>query len=311
MRNPVKIVGIAGAVLFAASCARDMATSPIRSTEAAAALAAAPISFDQLSTSFVGSSNEQDGFMPSGEHEMEGDHHDGGFGPGWGALMGGGIGEGWIGGIGFGSGFGHGPFGDFDEDESCAFSATSNRLECGPETHGGLTVTRSFSFLDASGAVQQKFIWGTTNTVNVQRTVSGTRKHHETATSTVNSSSDLTVTGLAAGSTQRTVDGKAAGTETTTGTKDGVAFTATRVAGDTTSGLIIPIQDGRPTFPTAGTVIRAMEATITHDGQAPSTSSRREVVTFDGSSTAKVVITQDGVTKNCTKPLPHGPLSCQ
>jgi len=147
--------------------------------------------------------------------------------------------------------------------------------------------------------------------VNVQRSVSGTRQHHETATSTVSSSSDLTVTGLASGSTERTVNGKAAGTETTTGTKDGVAFTATRIAGDTTTGLVIPIQDGRPTFPTAGTVIRAMQATITHDGEAPSTSSRREVVTFDGTSTATVVITQDGVTKNCTKPLPHGRLSCQ
>jgi len=311
MRNRLKIVFIAGAAMAAASCARDMATSPIASTEAAAALVAAPISFDQISTSFVGSSNEQDGFMPSGGPDMEGIQHEGGFGPGWGAFMGGGIGEGWIGGIAFGHGFGHGPFGDFDEDNSCAFSTTTNRLECAPTTHGGLTVIRSFSFLNAAGAVQQTFIRDTTNTVNVQRTVSGTRKHHETATSTVSSSSDLTVAGLASGSTQRTINGKAAGTETTTGTKNGVAFTATRTAGDTTSGLIIPIQDGRPTFPTAGTVVRAMQATITHNGLAPSTSSRREVITFDGSSTATVVITQDGVTKNCTKPLPHGPLSCQ
>ena len=202
-------------------------------------------------------------------------------------------------------------FASASSNDACAFSTTTNRLDCGPETHGGLTVTRSFSFLDATGAVQQSFIRGTTNTVNVQRSVSGTRQHHETATSTVSSSSDLTVTGLASGSTERTVNGKAAGTETTTGTKDGVAFTATRIAGDTTTGLVIPIQDGRPTFPTAGTVIRAMQATITHDGEAPSTSSRREVVTFDGTSTATVVITQDGVTKNCTKPLPHGRLSCQ
>jgi hypothetical protein len=311
MRNPLKIVFIAGAVVFAASCARDMTTSPVGSIEAVAALVAAPISFDQISTSFIGSSNEQDGFMPSGGPDLNGGHHDGGFGPGWGAFMGGGIGEGWIGGIALGGGFGHGPFGDFDEDDACAFSTTTNRLDCGPETHGGLTLTRSFSFLDAAGAAQQQFVRGTTNTVNVQRTVSGTRHHHETATSTVSSSSDLTVTGLASGSTERTVNAKAAGTETTTGTKDGVAFTATRIAGDTTTGLIIPIQDSRPTFPTAGTIIRAMQATITHDGEAPSTSSRREVVTFDGTSTATVVITQDGVTKNCTKPLPHGPLSCQ
>jgi hypothetical protein len=106
------------------------------------------------------------------------------------------------------------------------------------------------------------------------------------------------------------VDGKSAGSETTTGTKQGVAFTVARTAGDTTSGLVIPIQNGRPTYPTAGTVIRSMDATVTKGGSTPSKSSRREVITYDGSATAKVVITQDGVTKNCTKPLPHGHLTC-
>jgi hypothetical protein len=107
------------------------------------------------------------------------------------------------------------------------------------------------------------------------------------------------------------VNGASAGRETTKGTEDDTAFTATRTAGDTTTGLVIPIQNGRPTYPTAGTVIRSMQAIVTLSGQTPSTSSRREVVTFDGSATAKVVITQDGVTKNCTKPLPHGRLTCQ
>ena len=38
--------------------------------------------------------------------------------------------------------------------------------------------------------------------------------------------------------------------------------------------------------------------------------SRREVVTYDGSATAKVVITENGATKSCTRPLPRGQLSC-
>jgi hypothetical protein len=127
----------------------------------------------------------------------------------------------------------------------------------------------------------------------------------------VNASSDFTVAGLASGSTQRTVAGKSAGTESTKGIKDGVAFTALRTAGDTITGLVIPIQSDRPTFPTAGTIIRSMQAVVTLAGQTPSTSSRREVITYDGSATAQVVITHDGVTKNCTKPLPHGRLTCQ
>jgi hypothetical protein len=314
MRNNLRFVLIAGAGVIAAACASDMTTSPAASKAAVAALVAPPISFDQIKTSFVGRSNETDGFVPgtasSGGDNDDADHQEGEHGPGWGGLMGGGLGEAWIGGIGFGRGLGRGPFGDFDDAGTCTFSTTTSRVECAAVTHGGLTINRSFSFLDAAGAVQQAFDTAKTNTVNVKNTVSGTATHHSTATSTVNSSSDFTIAGLASGSTQRTVEGKSAGSETTTGTKDGVAFTVARTAGDTTAGLVIPIQNGRPTYPTAGTVIRSMQATVTPAGSAASTSSRREVITYDGTATAKVVITQDGVTKTCTKPLPHGKLTC-
>ena len=64
------------------------------------------------------------------------------------------------------------------------------------------------------------------------------------------------------------------------------------------------------TYPTAGTVIRAMQANLTYDGQAATTVTRREVVTYDGTATAKVVITENGTTRNCTRPLPRGPLTC-
>ncbi len=290
-----------------------MATSPVTSSAASAALIAAPISFDQIKTSFVGGTNANDGFVPGSTGETgddDGDHENGEHGLGWGSLMGGGLDGAWGGGIGFGGGL-RGPFGDFDDASGCTFSTTSNRVECAPALRRGLTVNRSFSFLDGTGAVQQAFDASKTNTVNVKTSVTGTRTHHETATSTVNSSSDFTIVGLASGSTQRTVDGKSSGTESTTGTnKAGVAFTAERIASDETIGLIIPIQNGRPTYPTAGTVTRSMKATITPASGTATTSERREVITYDGTATAKVVITQDGVTKNCTKPLPHGRLSC-
>jgi hypothetical protein len=314
MQNKLRIVLIAGAGVIAAACASDMTTSPAASRAALAALVAPPISFDQLRTSFVGRSSETDGFVPgataSGGDNDDADHQEGDHGPGWGGLMGGGLGEAWIGGIGFGPGLGRGPFADFDDSNACAFSTTSNRNDCAAITRGGLTINRSYSFLDALGHMQQAFDPASTNTVNVRNAVTGTVTHHSTATSTVNSSSDFTIVGLAAGSTQRTVDGTASGSETTTGTRDGVAFTVARTADDKTTGLVIPIQDGRPTYPTAGTVTRSMTATVTKDGSAPSTTSRSEVITYGGSATATVVITHDGVTKNCTKPLPHGRLTC-
>jgi hypothetical protein len=315
MKNHLRIVLIAGATVIAAACASDMATSPAASSAARVALVTAPVSFDQVRTSFVGHSSESDGFVPGDDNSVgdnDSDHQEGERGPEFGALMGGGIRDAFIGGLGFGPGL-RGPFGDFDDDDAtCTFNTTSKRVECATLTRGGLTINRSFSFLDASGAVQQAFNSSTTDTVNVKASAAGTVTHHQTATSTVNSSSDFTIGGLASGSTKRTVNGKAAGNESTTGTnKSGVAFTTVRAAGDTTTGLTIPITNGEPTFPTAGTVIREMRATVTLGTSAPSTSDRREVITYDGSATAKIVITQDGVTKNCTKPLPHGRLTCQ
>jgi hypothetical protein len=324
MPSSFRILFIAGAGAVMAACATDNATSPVASSQAAAALISAPLSFGATNSSFVGSSAPTNAFVPTGLSATENNNDHGG--PGWGEFMGGGIGEAFIGGLGFGPGIGRGPFenfgkreaGDSDSEESdafdhsdnCAFSTTTNRVDCAVVTHDGLTINRSFSFLDASGKVQQAFDTATTNTVNVKKSVSGTITHHQTVTSTVNGSSDLTVVGLASGSTQRTVNDTSAGTEATTGTRDSVAFTAQRSAGDTTTGLVIPVQTGHPTYPTAGTIVRSMTATVTLSGKTPSTSSRREVITFDGSATAKVVITHDGVTKNCTKPLPHGRLTC-
>ena len=327
MPSPLKILFIASAGAVMAACATDNATSPVASSQAAAALISAPLSFGATNSSFVGSSAPTNAFVPTGisANESNGNNNEH-EGPGWGGFMGGGIGEAFIGGLGFGPGIGRGPFenfgrreaGDSDSEESdafdhsdnCAFSTTTNRVDCAAITHDGLTINRSFSFLDKAGAVQQAFDTATTNTVNVKKSVSGTITHHATVTSTVNGSSDLTVAGLASGSTQRTVDGKSAGTDASTGTRDGVAFTASRSAGDTITALVIPIQKDHPTYPTAGTIVRSMTATVTVTGKTPSTSSRREVITFDGSATAKVVITHDGVTKNCTKPLPHGKLTC-
>ena len=131
------------------------------------------------------------------------------------------------------------------------------------------------------------------------------------ATTTVNDVSDRTVSGLAKGSIARTVDGTSKGQESTTGASTRGNFTATRIVGDTTTGLVIPVStDDSQTYPTAGTVIRSIQACLTYEGQAAITVTRREVVTYDGSATAKVVITENGSTRNCTRPLPRGPLSC-
>ena len=147
---------------------------------------------------------------------------------------------------------------------------------------------------------------------DAKTTVTGTSTRRDSSSSTIDLSSSQTVSGLAPGSTGLTMNSTSSGTESATGTSHEGAFTAKRVAGDTVKGVVIPFPSAARLlpYPTAGTIIRSMSATVTLTGQAATTSSRREVITYDGSATAKVVITQDGETQNCTLPLPFGRLTC-
>jgi hypothetical protein len=73
---------------------------------------------------------------------------------------------------------------------------------------------------------------------------------------------------------------------------------------------VIPVSSTASTYPTAGRVVRSMSATTTIAGGTPTTKSRREVLTYDGSATAKLTITEDGNTRNCTIALPRGRPNC-
>lgn len=193
----------------------------------------------------------------------------------------------------------------------CAFDPTVNRVVCDTVTRSGLTITASAAFYDAAGVVQSGFEEESTDKINVQLGVTGTIARRDGHSSRVAHASDRTVSGLAPGSTERTIDGTATGLETTTGSDETGAFVAVRSLGDTLQGVVVPAEWGRGVYPIAGTVIRAMEVTVTHEGQSPVGRSRREVLTFDGSNVATLVITQNGVTKTCSVPLPHGRPSCE
>src|SRR6202162_1244752 len=154
MKNPLRILFATGGAVLMVACATDNSTSPIASSQAAAALVTAPLSFGVTNSSFVGNTATTNGFVPMGVSANENDGNNNGHeGPGWGEFMGGGLGEAFIGGIGFGPGIGRGPFENFgrqeaddnDTDEShsfdhsdaCAFSTTTNRVECPTMTHDG------------------------------------------------------------------------------------------------------------------------------------------------------------------------------
>src|SRR5215207_5402119 len=344
----LSVAGLATLALVACSDSTSSTNSPLSASALAAALGSVPLGYGDLASSFIGptaadvpsaglwvgggreASFDRGGLMGGGiRDEFVGaiafDGRGGQRGP-FGGPFAGGLG--------------------------CAgtFDAASGRVVCPDVTRNGITVKRSSQYKDAAGTVQQAFDTLTTNSVNTQSQTTGTvtfdraadsasnrgpgggfggdkhwgrgRGHGGrllgdtatvlTATTTINSSSTRTVTGLAQGSTQRTIDGASAGTESTTGTSSRGSFTATRTVGDTTTGLVIPVATSATTrpYPTAGTAIRSIQASLQYANEGAVTLTRREVVTYDGSATAKVVITENGTTKNCTKPLPRGPLSC-
>ena len=322
-------------------------TNPRQSSLSPGALTGAfstvPVGYGDLTSSFVGTTASavlSAGFWLGGGREGALDRA---------SFMGGGLQSAFV---GEGGGFGRGLAGPVGGGLNCpsTFNAATGRLVCEAVTQNGLTITRSAQYKNAAGTVQQAFDSATTNSVNVQSTVTGTVTYTPdstsngtrgpgggrggrggacwgdgrglgglllgdtativSATTTVNNTSDRTVTGLASGSTQRTVNGTSRGQESTTGESSRGTFTATRVAGDTTTGLVIPVVTSGNTYPTAGTVIRAMQASLTYTGQAATTVTRREVITYDGTATAKIVITENGTTRNCTRALPRGELTC-
>ena len=339
---------LASATTLLGACAETASgpQSDLTTTALSAALSSVPVGYGDVASSYVGTTaaavNASGTLWVGGGRDARFDRN---------GLMGGGLADAFVGGVGFAGRGGHrGPFGGVFGGAllGCTgtFTAATGRVECPAETRNGLTVTRSAAYANASGTAQQAFDTLTTNSVDTRVAVTGTVTYDRaadsassngrrgrgphlhgpggrllgdtttilTASTTVNSTSERTVTGLAAASTQRTVSGASRGTESTTGTSSRGAFTASRTVGDTTRGVVIPVRTATDTaraYPTAGTVIRAMQATVTYAGQAATTVTRREVVTYNGTTTATVVITENGTTRSCTRSLvARGGLTC-
>ena len=321
MKKVFRLSASAAVAVIGAACA-DFGSAPTADVAGAlAAFESVPAGFSSTSSSFDAAGDLGEAFHPHrGDGSFDGDararrgrgrdgHGGRGRGDGFGFLMGGGIGPEFLGEIGFGPGRGRGPFHVDSVGSSCVFSSSTGIVTCGPITRGGLTISATAQITTAEGTAQAK-IDTTTNKVVLTSEVSGTKTRRDSATSELAHKSTRTITGLAKGSTQRTVDGTSNGTEKTTGTTDAGSFEALRTVNDTTTGIIIPLVDGRATYPSAGRVSRNMSVTVTVDGTT-TTHKRSEVVTYDGTATATVVITQDGTTKNCALPLPRGRLTCQ
>ncbi len=323
---------IVGALLLGAVACTDSTTQSrqLESSLVSAAFMTAAPGYDSLSSSYSADGNT--GVF--GPRHRNGPRAFGADSLGRSQMMGGGFRDEFSGGIPLGPGIGRGPFGEHFSASTCtSFNAASGVVTCTPIVRDSLTISRTFKFSTAAGVAQSARDTATTDRIETSRSVTGTttftpgrrggfghgfgppgtdtaRVDITTARTVVTSSSSRVVTGLSAGSTRRTINGASAGRETTEGTSTNGAFTSLRVMGDTTTGLVIPVVTTGYPYPTAGTVVRAMSVTVSFGSGSPVSSSRREVVTYDGSSTAKISITRDGETKACTLALPRGKPVC-
>ena len=302
-------IALAGAALCALAACSDgpTAADTVAETMLAEAMLSTPVGFSSTENSFAGAEN--DSWRPRRRMQAG---RGGPFGSLFGTgFMGGGLGDDFKDGAGFREGRSRTPFNGGLRPENCTFSESAGRLECPPVTsERGLTVERWVIYKDVNGNVQRAPD-GTTFSRQSFATVSGTVPLRDSATRTVRHESNRLITGLQDGSTQRTVDGTSNGIETVNGTVAEGAFTAQRTVADTTRGVIVPVSSTGRSYPIAGTVIRSMQVSVTVAGGAAETAAWREVLTYDGTDTATLVITRNGETKTCAVPLPMGRPVCQ
>ena len=157
MKKIVTLACAAVCAVVAASCSES--SGPSGSSvllDASSAFTTVPAGFSDLNSSFAASATDG-AFQPLFDGRGPG-----GSGGRWSVRPRPGFGIGFMGGLG-------GPFLglgllDFFHDGSCAFSSSTNLVTCGKQTRGGLTITHTFQYTDASGNPQSK-IDNTTNTI--------------------------------------------------------------------------------------------------------------------------------------------------
>ena len=82
-------------------------------------------------------------------------------------------------------------------------------------------------------------------------------------------------------------------------------------SGDTVTNVVVHAPRARDNWPLSGTAVHAAKATVEATGKPTKTYTRREVVTFNGTRLVPVVITRNGLTRECTRDLMTGRVRCE
>jgi hypothetical protein len=185
---------------------------------------------------------------------------------------------------------------------SCSYDGASKSFICPNVSVTGITVSRSFTLLDASGAPQTAFDKTTTAAVRMKTTFAGTITSGGT-TLAIDQRQDVTVSGLLTG--KHTLNGTSL-VHMTGSIAGPTAIPVATTISTTITDLVLPRSSSGSQWPQSGTIA----ATITDSsasGIPPTTTT--VTIRFNGTSKATVAITVNGVTVTSTVDLANpGPV---
>ncbi len=184
---------------------------------------------------------------------------------------------------------------------SCAYSSTTQRFDCAPVTMNGLTITRSYALLDASGQSLSTPNLAAIASIHTITDVKGTMAMAGTGTPvssmTIDRHDDATMSDLHAAT--HVLNGTA--TQKLDFVATGLTYSSNETS--TTANLKLAQPTATSHWPLGGTI--TTDRTITITG-LPAAIASHEVLTFDGTSVMTLTRTSGGVTTTCkfdlTKP---------
>ena len=190
----------------------------------------------------------------------------------------------------------------------CNWSAVASRFVCAPFTNAdGLTLDRSFAYY-AGGAAQQSYDAAATDSINFQNALKGTLTRAG-RTAWINTSRNMTVSGLAGAETQRSWSGTGTRTDSAHVTSDGVARRTRIHSVDQVAAVVFALPRSTNPWPKSGTITHDIAMTSEADngtGTHSRSATRHVVVTFNGTQTASVTIGSNA----CTLDLATREMSC-
>ncbi len=182
----------------------------------------------------------------------------------------------------------------------CPYDSTTGAHTCGAGfDHDGFTVTRSYQFLDGTGASQESFDSLTTASIKFASTLMGTIdqpwRYKE-----IDDHRELTVSGLEGSETTRTWDGSGTASHRDSVTaNDGTRSLRSFTASTTVASVVVPAPFRRDSWPLSGTITTHLANSLGLDLTA--------VLTFNGTQFATLDVGDSTFTVDLGGHCLHGP----